>query len=169
MAAAQGEGVPVMELETLAGAASPTLGVDVTASAAVPLVDGPPDRCRDVAGGRWLLSHWRRLARGLRAAEPAGLEPLELLGDRRVDDRRQVAVGHRGAHERTEPVELVAQFGAGGELDLVAARRQGFDGLWRSASPRAELSPVSSNCVWTQFRSRDINSVWTQLTFRRDR
>jgi hypothetical protein len=49
MAAAQRERVPVMELEPLASAAPPTLVVDVAASAAVPLVHGPPDRRRDVA------------------------------------------------------------------------------------------------------------------------
>jgi hypothetical protein len=47
--AAECERVPVMELEPLAGGASPTLVVDVAAPAAVPLVDGPPDRRRDVA------------------------------------------------------------------------------------------------------------------------
>ena len=57
--------------------------------------------------------------------EPPRFEPLELLGDGLLDDRGQVAVGHRGAHESPEPLELVVELGGGGELDLVAGRGRG--------------------------------------------
>jgi hypothetical protein len=53
-----------------------------------------------------------------------GFEPLELLGDGTLDDRGDVAVGDLRPHEGREPLELVVQLGASGELDLVAPGRE---------------------------------------------
>jgi hypothetical protein len=41
-----------------------------------------------------------------------------------MDDLREVAVRNLRAQERRQPPELVAQLGAGGELDLEAGRRR---------------------------------------------
>jgi hypothetical protein len=49
MVTAEAERAPVVELELLAGRAPPAVPVLVAAAASVPLVDGPPDRGRDVA------------------------------------------------------------------------------------------------------------------------
>ena len=68
-----------------------------------------------------------RLPRHLGPGETPGFEPLELLGDGLLDDRGQVAVGHRGAHEGPQPLELVAKLDGGGELNLVASRGEGLD------------------------------------------
>ena len=68
----------------------------------------------------------RGLPRGLRPAEPLRLEPLELLGDGQFDDRGQVAIGHRRPHERLQALQLVAEPGPGGELDLVASGGEGL-------------------------------------------
>ena len=68
----------------------------------------------------------RSVPRGLRPAEPLRLEPLELLGDGQFDDRGQVAIGHRRPHERLQALQLVAEPGPGGELDLVAGGGEGL-------------------------------------------
>ena len=120
MVAAVAKRVPVMELEKAARGASTTLPVHVAASPAIALVHDAPHRGRDVARGRRRVAVGEALPRGVRLREAPGFEPLELLGDGVFDDRAEVAVGHRGAHERRESLELVAQIGAGGELDLVA-------------------------------------------------
>ena len=76
------------------------------------------------------LSPWETCGKwpcGAALGEAPGLEPLELLGDGVFDDGGEVAVGDLGAHEGREPLELVAQLGAGGELDLVAAGRERLD------------------------------------------
>ena len=132
----------MVELEPVArGAPSPLL-VDVAASASVPLVNGAPHRGRDVARGGRGVDSPRALPRGLRPARSAGFEPLELLGDGLLDDRGQVAVGHRGAHEGLEPLELVVELGGGRELDPVASRGRGARcsraaARGRSGSPRS--------------------------------
>jgi hypothetical protein len=60
-------------------------------------------------------------------AETARFEPLELVGHGPIDDRREVAVRDLRTQERRQPFELVAQLGAGGELDLEAGGRQRLD------------------------------------------
>ena len=114
----------MMELEPLARRASSPLVVLVAASASVPLVDGSLHRGRDLArrGGGFALRE--RLPRRPGPGEAPGFEPLELLGDGLLDDGGQVAVGHRGAHEGLQALELVTEPGGGGELDPVAAGGQ---------------------------------------------
>ena len=83
---------------------------------------------RPGSGASWGRSALReRLPRRLGPGEAPGFEPLELLGDGLLDDRGQVAVGHRRAHEGPQPLELVVELGGGGELDLVAGRGEGLD------------------------------------------
>ena len=76
-------------------------------------------------GEVWLCRE--RLPWCLGPGEAPGFEPLELLGDGLLDDRGQVAVGHRGAHEGPQSLELVVKLGGGGELDLVATWGKGLD------------------------------------------
>jgi len=122
---AAAERAPVVELEPLARRAPSSLFVLVAASASVPLVHGSLHRGRDLAraGGGFALRE--RLPRRPGPSETPSFEPLELLGDGLFDDRADVAVGHRGAHEGPEPLELVVKLGGGGELDLVAGRAGG--------------------------------------------
>ena len=122
-----GNGVPVVELEIVAGRAPSALFVDEATTAPVPLVHGPADGGWDVARGGLRPGLREVLARGLREAEAAGLEPFELLGDGVFDDGGEVGAGDGGAQESLEPLELVAQPGAGGELDAVAPGGERLD------------------------------------------
>ena len=141
------ERVPVVELEPLARRASSPLFVLVAASASVPLVHGSLHRGRDLARRGGGLALRERLPRRLGPGETPGFEPLELLGDGLLDDRGQVAVGHRGAHEGPQSHELVVELGGGRELDPVAAwgqrrnprgpRRAG--GRGRAGSARTQI------------------------------
>ena len=141
------ERAPVVELEPLARRASSPLFVLVAASASVPLVDGSLHRGRDLARGGGGLALRERLSRRLGSGETPGFEPLELLGDGLLDDRAEVAVGHRGAHEGLQALELVTELGGGGELHPVAARGEGLDlsgpgpGRGAAARPLAGGSP----------------------------
>ena len=67
-----------------------------------------------------------------------------LLGDGDVDDSRQICVGHRGAHQGLQALELLAQLGAGGEADLVAAGGEGLHDSWagRRGHPGLERDSV---------------------------
>ena len=121
------ERAAVMELESLARRAPSPLFVLVAASASVPLVHGPLHRGRDLACRGGGLALRERLPRRLGPGEAPGFEPLELLGDGLLDDRGQVAVGHGGAHEGPQSLELVVKLGGSGELDLVAAWGEGLD------------------------------------------
>ena len=154
---AQRERVPVVEFEPVACGASATLLVDVAAPSTVPLVDGPPDRGREMARGGRHIALREPLAWSLRPGEAAGFEPLELLGDGLVDDPGQVAVGHRGAHERLEPFQLVAELGAGGELDLVAGGGQGLDASTERAGRRLCLDGVPTGVL-----QLGPDGVWTR-------
>ena len=122
-----GKGVAMVELEIVAGRAPSALLVDEATTASVPLVHGPADGGRDVARGGLRLGLREVLAGGLRETEAAGLEPFELLGDGVFDDGGEVGAGDGGAQEGLEPLELVAQPGAGGELDAVAPGGERLD------------------------------------------
>ena len=122
-----GHGVAVVVLEIVAGRTPSALFVDEATTASVPLVHGPADGGRDVARGALRRGLRGILAGGLRETEAAGLEPLELLGDGVFDDGGEVGAGDGGAQERLEPLELVAQPGAGGELDGVAPGGERLD------------------------------------------
>ena len=95
----------------------------------------PPSRsctARRTAAGMWreagFVSVCERFLRGAFVrAEATGLEPFELLGDGVFDDGGEVGAGDGGAQEGLEPLELVAQPGAGGELDAVAPGGEGLD------------------------------------------
>jgi hypothetical protein len=96
---------------------------------------------------------------GLRETEAAGLEPLELLGDGVFDDGGEVGAGDGGAQERLEPLELVAQPGAGGELDAVAPGGEGLDARRGS---RGGSDTGLADCVWTESGSGRRRFVPTQ-------
>jgi hypothetical protein len=72
--------------------------------------------------------------------EASGLESLELLGHGPLDDRAQVAVGKLGAQQGLEPLELVFELRARGELHLVAGGSERLDDAVRGAhSARTEF------------------------------
>jgi hypothetical protein len=83
-------------------------------------------------------------ASGERAARPVVLperrafEALQLLGDGAVDDGREVTVGNLRPHESGEPLDLVAERGAGRELDPVAAGEIG------STTRRSERAGIAA-------------------------
>ena len=96
-----------------------------------------------------------------------GFEPLELLGDGPLDDRGEVAVGDFRAHQGGEPLELVAELGAGGELHLVAGGRQRLDdrcrvadadGAARHGERRGKRRGTGSRRL-----RRGTPSVWSEL------
>ena len=146
-----GHGVAVMVFETVAGRAPSALFVDEATTAPVPLVHGPADGGRDVARGGLRLGLREVLAGGLRETEAAGLEPFELLGDGVFDDGGEVGAGDGGAQEGLEPLELVAQPGAGGELDAVAPGGERLDA--RRGSRRGCDTDLADS-VWTEFGAR---------------
>ena len=158
----------MVELEIVAGRAPSALLVDEATTAPVPLVHGPADGGRDVARGGLRPGLREILAGGLRETEAAGLEPLELLGDGVFDDGGEVGAGDGGAEERLEPLELVAQPGAGGELDAVAAGGERLDARRGSRrgcntdladSVRTELGTRPRRIVPTQARLGRGNGV----------
>jgi hypothetical protein len=89
---AQAEGVKVVVLETVPLVAPPPRRIDVAASVSVTLAHRPADGRGDVARGGGGVGLREALAGMARRGEAAGLEPLELLGDRRFDDRAEIAV-----------------------------------------------------------------------------
>ena len=80
------------------------------------------------------------LRRGRRGADdgtralvaPCIVSPV-LFGDGLLDDRAEVAVGHRGAHEGQRALELVTELGGGGEA------RHAADPRSKRAGPAATL------------------------------
>jgi hypothetical protein len=117
----------VVELEPGALGAAPALRVYEAAAPAVSLVHCAAHSSRDVARGRGRIRCRGHLARRRSLSEAAGLEPFQLLGDGLVDDLGEIAVRDLRAQERREPLELVAQLGAGGELDLETGGGQRLD------------------------------------------
>ncbi len=146
-------------LEPVAGRAPSALLVDEATTAPVPLVHGPADGGRDVARGGLRPGLREVLAGGLGETEAAGLEPLELLGDGVFDDGGEVGAGDGGAQEGLEPLELVAQPGAGGELDAVAPGGERLDAR-RGSRGRGDPGPADS--VWTELGARPRRFVPTQ-------
>ena len=116
-----------------------------------------------------------RRCRAMAPGETPSFEPLELLGDGLLDDGAEVAVGHRGAHEGSQSLELVVKLGGGGELDPVAAWGEGLDhrgpgpgrGGQDGRSGRKPFDPGRRNSVRTQFGLARGNSVRTELTIDR--
>jgi hypothetical protein len=108
VAASEPEGMPVVVLEALALGASPAAGVHEAASTSVAPMDGTPNRGRNVPGP-WVRAYpGRVLPRRARPTESSGLQPLELLGDRLLDDRGEIALRHFRAQECPKTLELVA-------------------------------------------------------------
>src|SRR6185295_2319098 len=118
----------MVEFEPVALLAPSTLIVYVAASVSVAHTHGTPDGRGDVArGGRWVEPRVRLRASFAGSAGPReapGLEPFELFADGLLNDRGQIAVRPSGAYERSELLQLVAEFCAGRELDLVPAGGQ---------------------------------------------
>jgi hypothetical protein len=125
--ASHGEGAAVVELEQVPLGATQALLVHESAALAVALVHRASHRRRNVAGGTGSVRLGERFAWSHGLAETASFEPLQRVGYGSIDDRREVAVRDLRAQERRQPLELVAQLGAGGELDLEAGRRQRLD------------------------------------------
>ena len=130
------ERVPVVELEPMPFRAATSLSVDESATASVARDDGASYGRRDAARGRCRGRGRKGLAWSSGLREVPGLETLELIGDRTLEDRGEIAVRDFRAHERSEPFELVPQRGAGRELDLVASRGKGHHCGGRGQSRR---------------------------------
>jgi hypothetical protein len=124
---AQAEGVNVVVLEVVSRLAPPPRRVDVTASASVSLVYGPANRCGNAPRGGRRVGRRQVLAGPRRRSEAAGLEPFQLLGDGRLDDRAEIPVGDLRAHESLKPGELLAEHGTGGELHPKPPGGEGLD------------------------------------------
>ena len=162
-----GHGVAMVEFEPVAGRAPSALFVDEATTAPVPLVHGPADGGRDVARGGLRPGLREVLAGGLGETEAACLEPLELLGDGVFDDGGEVGAGDGGAQEGLEPLELVAQPGAGGELDAVAPGGERLDARRGSRGrgnpgPEGRGNPGPAESVWTALGTRSRRFVPTQ-------
>src|SRR5262249_30908281 len=106
---------------------STSLCIDVAAAPAIAFVDGSPDRSRNIARAGRCLRVVELLPRFLGLRETAGLQPLQLLRHRRLEEGREIAVRNRGPHQGLETVELLDQLGTGRELDLVAGGSKGLD------------------------------------------
>ena len=78
------------------------------------------------------------------SAKALRLDTLQFLADGDLDDPRQIPVGHRGAHERLQALELPAQLDAGGKANLVA---RGGEGLHESGSGRRGHSALEVESV----------------------
>ena len=138
---------PMVILEPVTRRASPALRVHEAASAPVPLVHRTPHRRRDVARrGRAASRRRRACARGRRGFRflrtASGREEPFLgafvLAKRRASSRSSFSVtacsmtaarSPSGTEWRmsAQPLELVVELGAGGELHLVASRGEGLD------------------------------------------
>ena len=66
-----------------------------------------------MTGGRGRVGLGQGLPGALRLSEPLGFEPLQLLGDRGLDQDPQIAVGNRRAHQGLESLQLKAWAGDG--------------------------------------------------------
>ena len=149
------ERVVVMELEPFASGASSALLVHVSATALVALVHGPLDSRRDLARPRGGVRLRECLPGSAGSPKASGLEPLQLLRDSLLDHQGQVAIGHRGAHQASEPLELVPESGGSGELDPVSSWSEGrhdggsplTSGRAGDACVRAEFGPCRCDSV----------------------
>ena len=140
----------VMELEPLTGGAAPSVDVHVRATALVSLMHGPSHRRRDVARGGRRIRLGETFPGALRPGKALGLESLNLLGHRQLDERSQVSVRHRGAHQGLESLQLGVELGAGRELDPVPLRGQWLDPL----PTRVRGHRDDAHWVRTQWESR---------------
>jgi len=141
------EWVFVVKLEVMALRAAEAVRVSIAATAAIAGVHQSPHRCRDMPRRRAPVRLWRIAAGRLRLAEAPGLDPLQLLADRDVDDPREIAVGHGRAHESLQTLELVAQLDAGREANLVAARSQRLNPC--GPVRRSQLESRAAGRNWT--------------------
>jgi len=132
---AQAEGVKVVVLEAVLLLAPPPRRVDVTALASVALAHRPADGRGDAPRGGRRVGRREALAGPRRRGETAGLEPLQLLGDGRFDDRAEIPVGDLRAHESLKPDELLAERSGGGELHLVPPGSKGLESGQRATGP----------------------------------
>jgi hypothetical protein len=121
------ERTAVVVLEAVPLFAPPPPQAHETALATVALTHGSTNGRRDVARGGRRVGLRESLAGTARRAELTGFHPCELLADGCLDDGREVTVRDLRAHEPAKPLELPVKFGAGGELHLVAARREGME------------------------------------------
>ena len=156
---AHAEGTSVVEFETACARNTSTLGVHVAAPASVTLPHGTANRSGDVARRRTNVESLRRVpSEGLGRGKASGLEPFELQGDGRLDDRGQIAVRHLRPHQGSESLELVVELRAGRELHLVPSGRQRLN---RRAAPweRAEATTASGRS------SRVCARGWVRVAF----
>src|SRR5262245_40778622 len=119
--------MPMVILEVVPLRAPSSLGVHEAALPAVTEIDGTTDGSIEVPRGRRFACPGQSLPRRARQRESPRLQPPPELPDRLADDRAEVAVRYLGTQKRPEPLEIVMKLLAGGELDLVAARRQRLD------------------------------------------
>jgi hypothetical protein len=155
--ATAGEGLLVVELEVVASGAAAPEPVPAGTAAPVALVHRPPDCGRDVARGGGGVGFGEIPPGRTGLGKPLRFDPLQLLGDGDVDDAGQIAVGHRGAHQGLQALELVAQLGAGGEADLVARGGEGLhdDGPGRRGHLGLEVDSAGLNSGRPELPRRD--------------
>src|SRR5262249_60778578 len=101
--ASNAKGMDVMHPHLVAFGALPALLVPVLALLPVALADDPSDRGRDGAGTGRGIAVGERLPGLPGLGEAPGPESFELLRDRLLDDRGQIAARHPGSHQRAQP------------------------------------------------------------------
>lgn len=109
---------------------TPAVRASIRALTAISFPNDTPHRSGDTSGARRGIGVDDVLSRVFDGAISLSLEPFELLGHRRIDDRSEIGT----RHECRESVDLVTKLGARCELDFITGRRQGLDLLswiWR--------------------------------------
>ena len=104
-----------MELEPVALRAPFAVLVDEAAPISVPFPHGALDGSGDVARCGRRICLFELLTRLLRLGKTPCFEPLELLRNGLIDDRREI----RRAREGAEPSEFFVELRVGRELNLV--------------------------------------------------
>jgi hypothetical protein len=128
-------GQPVMKLQVAPFRAAPSPAIHERAVVSVALAHDSLDSGGDVARARSRVARGEARTRALRRRELLPLEPLDPLGDGRLDQQGEVAVGHGACHQHLKTLELRAQRRARGELDPIAARSERLDEMAGSRPP----------------------------------
>jgi hypothetical protein len=151
------EGIPVVILEPVTLGTPASLRIGKATATPVATVDDAPYLSRDVSrrGSRPCLPFAGRL----RLGESSSFQPAPQLPDRLPDDRGKITVRNLRAHQRLQPIEIVATLGPGRELDSVAPRRKSIEsGAMSDDSTRRDWRNTSAS------RERSSSSEAGQLT-----
>jgi hypothetical protein len=123
MCPAARERVHMVKLEAAAFAAALAILGHERASIAIALAHRAAHGCRDMAGSRGRRLRRCRFSWPPRLCVPLLVDRGELLRDRQIDQRRQIAIGHLMTQLVRQTLELALELRARGELHLVASRR----------------------------------------------